>query len=74
MSKLYRHRGCESPVLRYMGDAPLVPGTPIRSGDWQRADGSRPLPGERIGECPDCGEPVVMASHWLEEIEPGETP
>jgi len=64
---LYRHRGCETPVLRYVGDEPLVAGMRVRTQDWQLQDGSRPQPGERMPNCPDCGEPVQLKSTWLEQ-------
>lgn len=65
---LYRHRGCESPIARYIGEEPLATGQKMRSRDWQLADGSRIGYGEKMPSCPDCGEQMQPNRHWLEPV------
>lgn len=70
-SVLYRHQGCETPMLRYMGNEPDPLGAPLlRHGDWQLPSGRR-MDGPELLVCPDCGEDVLVASSTLEKIPSG---
>jgi hypothetical protein len=67
---IFRHKGCESPAIRYMGEEPGPEPQPLRSGDWQYPDGSRPRPNARaVVTCPDCGVTMSVGLDNLERLE-----
>lgn len=68
---LFRHRGCTSELIRYIGDKPLQSGTVMRSREWQWADGQTPtMLSYKSKKCPDCGFIVKITTEFLEEIGP----
>ncbi len=67
---LFRHRGCESPIIEYTGTEPLHKGTVMRSKDWRKPDGEHPdFMGSLLMSCPDCGARIRVSSVYLEEVE-----
>lgn len=67
----FRHRGCPSEAIRYVGQEPLVPNTVVRAAEWQYPNGRHPNQGDQL-ICPDCGKVVMLNSYGLEPI-PEET-
>lgn len=63
----FRHRGCQSEVIRYVGQAPTVTGIAMKSAEWQFPDCRHPKQGEPVS-CPDCGKLVPLNSHGMEPI------
>ena len=57
----FRHIGCESETVRYVGDAILGTCARMVSKDWRWPDGSRvAVMASRFVRCPDCGRAVLI--------------
>jgi len=69
MSVEFAHKGCTSPVWRFLPEGKPRPGLALRQRDWiplaPQVDG-RPM----VLMCPDCREHVHLGSSYLTEIEP----
>lgn len=60
---------CQTPVVEYIGTAPLTPWSTMRSIEWLLADGTHPDPtSSRMVKCPDCGEAVTVERRALTEV------
>lgn len=55
----FRHRGCRTEVIRYVGRAPLTPLTRIDRDEWQLPGGRHPEKRDILPRCPDCGESLA---------------
>ena len=65
----YRHRGCTTPVMRYLKDAPIASGERIKSRDWfHLAEKKQPQPGDSFPKCPDCGKRLKPCRQSLEVV------
>lgn len=65
----FRHRGCKTPIIRYIGEAELKAGTILRAEDWQWPDGTSPKAGTaRSAQCPDCQKSVGFGTADMEEM------
>lgn len=65
----FRHRGCHTEVIRYVGKANLTPLTRIERQDWQLPGGKTPERGQILPKCQDCGESLAwMDAARLEPI------
>lgn len=65
----FRHIGCHSEVIRYIGEAELNAGTILRAEDWQWPDGTRPKYGSvRDAQCPDCEKSLGFGYADMEKM------
>ena len=65
----FRHKGCKSEVIRYVGEVELVSGSSLHSSEWAYPDGTHPSPqSEQKVKCPDCLQSVEVSSRCLEPI------
>lgn len=65
----YRHRGCRTPMLRWMPPIQIQPSDKIRSVDWQLLPAEeQPVQGAPLPVCPDCNERVRLTMDELEAL------
>jgi hypothetical protein len=70
----FRHKGCQSEVIRYVGQTPLTPLTKIDRADWQFPDCTHPQRYDILPRCPDCGTSLAYIDNArLEPIPEPET-
>lgn len=58
----FRHKGCRSEVIRYTGEAELVPGMRLISSEWLLPNGKQP-DRFQMPLCPDCGRAVATGQY-----------
>lgn len=63
----FRHKGCQSEVIRYVGQAPAITGMAMKAAEWQFPDCRHPTQDEPI-ICPDCGAKVPLNNQGMEPI------
>lgn len=50
-----KHKGCTTPIIEYIGSAPLEGGLRMRREDWRLPDGTKPNHCDlMVYTCPDC--------------------
>lgn len=69
----FRHKGCRSALIRYIGTAPLYPSPKfLLAREWELSNGEPILPGTYTrAKCPDCGLVVKVHAGYLEPL-PGQ--
>lgn len=69
MSTDYRHRGCSTPVLRFLPAERMTAGRAILSKEWLvLPQGTKPQKTDSFPDCPDCGARVGFSPKVLEEV------
>ena len=69
MDRIFKHRGCKTPIVKYIGTQKMTGSMIIRSKDWVLMDG------DSIGRfliCEDCSCKVSIGNKYLQEIENGQ--
>lgn len=66
----FRHVGCKSEIVRYVGNRPLTADSDMDSREWEWPDGSKVATCEsRFVDCPDCLRSVLIHGRLLEPID-----
>lgn len=68
----FRHKGCTSEVMRYVGQGTPGPGPGMaaRSAEWQHPDCRHPGRNEKPPTCLDCGNQIAFSFNAKNGIEP----
>ena len=70
MSVTYSHRGCATPMWKFLPDGRPHQGMLLRREEWQSLCGDSSKGGDQIipTPCPDCGRDVFVGPQYLSEI------
>lgn len=64
----FKHKGCFSTVICYVGDAALTPKTIMRKADWRMPDGAEiAMNSDLVVTCPDCGITIDVDAEHLQQ-------